>query len=309
MTTLRCLFSLLVLTICTSLVLPAAQAQILSFQNFKSVTVDGSTHTEVNGIGGPTDGIIVGFYVDSNGVEHGFETVAGKITPIDVPGSTGTRAYGVDLNDFYVVGTYTDSKLVVHGFELRPSGKFATIDVPHAVWTRAFSVNSAGTIAGAYADQAGIVHGFLDNNGKGKFTKLDFPKAVVTEITDIVNLRYMSGIFVDSSGAEHGVVGGAGELGAAINVPGAGLTAANGVNDAVEIAGYYGASSAGPFHGYFFGADQFLTIDFPDATDTRCNGISDSLDIVGRYTDSNGVVHGFTAQGVYTSGQQPLSQP
>jgi len=156
-------------------------------------------------------------------------------------------------------------------------------------------VNSLGTIVGAYANKTGV-HGFLDDHGQGIFTTLDFPGASVTEINSIVNLRYMAGFFVDSSKVEHGVVGADGMLGSAIKFPGAGLTTAQGVNNAINIAGYYGAGPAGPFHGYLLMGGQFRKIDFPRAIDTRCYAISDALAIVGRYTDATGKIHGFVAK-------------
>lgn len=273
------------------LLLPTAKSQ--SKLTFTPINVSGATRTEANGV---VQGEVVGFYVDSAQMEHGFKESSGKVTTIDFPGATGTRAYSMDLNFIFIAGTYTDSKMKVHGFRLDNGGNFTSIDVPGAAWTRAFSINSMGTIAGAYADSAGTVHGFLDKNGGGTFTTLDFPGSKHTEIHSIVNLRYMAGIYFDAAGAEHGVQGAAGQLGGSINVPGAALTTADGVNNAVEIVGHFGASTSGPFHGYFLSGGQFETINFPGATDTRCNGVDDELEIVGSYTDVAGLVHGFIAK-------------
>jgi hypothetical protein len=101
---------------------------------------------------------------------------------------------------------------------------------------------------------------------------------------------------LDTSSGEHGVRGASGALGSAINVPGARITSADGVNDAINIVGHYGASAAGPFHGYFLSGGKFQRIDFPGGTETRCNGVGDDLEIVGRYTDARGVIHGFVAK-------------
>jgi hypothetical protein len=61
--------------------------------------------------------------------------------------------------------------------------------------------------------------------------------------------------------------------------------------------GHFGASAAGPFHGYTGQINApFQTIDFPGATDTRCNGINVLGQIAGRFTNSSGVIHGFTAK-------------
>jgi uncharacterized membrane protein len=287
--TITSLFAFVVLAL--TLAIPGARSQTI--RTFTRLDVPQAIHTEANGIDGADD--VVGFFIDSKHVEHGFKDVAGSITTIDVPGATGTRASGIDLNDNFVVGSFTDSTFTPHGF-LLASGQFTTIDVPNAAWTRAFSVNSLGTIAGAFVDKAGVVHGFLHRNGSTTFTTLDVTGAVLTQIHSIVNLRYMAGIFVDSSAVEHGVQGASGQLVRAVNFPGAGLTSADGVNDAINIVGHFGASAAGPFHGYLFMGGQFQEIDFPNATDTRCNAVSDALVIVGRFTDAKGAVHGFIAK-------------
>ena len=211
---------------------------------FTRIDVRGATHTEANGIDRLGD--VVGFFVDSKLVEHGFKISQGKTTVINFPGSTGTRAYGIDLNGEFVVGTFTDATGIPHGFQLNSTGKLTQIDVPGAAWTRALSVNSVGTIVGAFADQSGVVHGFLDQNGAGTFTTVDFEGAVTTELHGIVNLRYMAGIFVNASGVEHGAQGAAGSLQTKISVPGAALTSADGVTDSIDIVGHFGATVAGP---------------------------------------------------------------
>ena len=285
-----------------------SQAQIFQHLVFTSVTVPGATETEVTGTAirrqGNGEGDIVGFYVDSRGVNHGFlKDTAGKITTIDVPGSTGTWVYGIELSAAYIAGSYTDSNLVAHGF-LRPlpTGEFKTIDVPGAAWTKAYTVDLDGTVFGAYSGTDGAVHGFSFNDpfgGKG-YKTLDFPGSARTEIHGSSNYGHgFAGIFVDSSGAEHGFLGSDGNFDSAIDFPGAGLTSVNGMASGTGsfLVGYYGASAAGPFHGFVAndGNGLYQTVDFPGSTDTRCTGMDDSPRITGRYTDSRDVVHGFLA--------------
>ena len=286
------------------------QAQIFKNLSFTSVTVPGATETDVTGSairndnGKPSD--IVGFYVDSSGVDHGFlEDAGGKITTVDVPGSTGTRIYGIELTALYITGWYTDSKLVAHGFvRQQGSGKFKTLDVPGAAWTQAYSVDIEGTVFGAYSDQAGVIHGFTFNNpflGKG-FTTVDFPKATGTEFHGSSNYGHgFSGSFIDSSGVEHGFLGSEAQFLSTIDFPGAGFTSVNGLNTGSGnfLVGYYGVSAAGPFHGFVTndGNGLYQSIDFPGAVDTRCLGINDDYRITGRYTDSTGAVLGFFADG------------
>lgn len=271
----------------------AAIAVPATARTFTTLDFPGAIHTEAYGM--DLAGDIVGFYVDTNNVNHGFKETGAEFTTIDFPSATGTQVFGIDLDGIKIVGTYTDPGLVCHGFVLA-SNTFTTVDVPSAVSTRAFSVNSLGTVVGSYTDSAGKVHGFLDQNGNGAFTTLDFPKATLTEIHSIANLRYMAGIIIGSQDIEHGVQGANGALVAEVNVPGAALTSADGVNDAIDIVGHFGESAAGPFHGYLLMGGKFRLINFPGATDTRCNGITDGLEILGRYTDAQGVIHGFLAK-------------
>jgi len=79
-----------------------------------------------------------------------------------------------------------------------------------------------------------------------------------------------------------------------LDFPGANLTEASGVNDDGQVVGNY-RDAAGNFHGFFWDAGLFVTIDvpFPDATITGPTAINNIGQIVGFYFDNNGRVHGF----------------
>ncbi len=74
-----------------------------------------------------------------------------------------------------------------------------------------------------------------------------------------------------------------------IDFPGASYTAATGINDNKEIAGYYGApgsrkwvgSVAPGDHGYVYRGTQFATLDYPNSTGTRLEAINNSGDAIG----------------------------
>ncbi len=292
-----------------------AHAQIFKNLVFTAVTVPGAIETEVTGAAisndsGPDD--VVGFYKDSGGINHGFSRdTSGKITTFDVPGSSGTRIYGIELTAVYIAGSYTDAKQVEHGFvREQANGKLRTVDVPGAAWTRAYTVDITGTVFGAYSDQEGVIHGFTVNNPffrKG-FTTIDVPDSTGTEILGSSNYGHgFSGTFVDSSGATHGFVGSRSQLSSTIDFPGAALTSITGLDNGsgTFLVGYHGASAAGPFQGFVTtGTGLYQTIDFPEAIDTRCFGVTDDDRITGRYTDSSGVVHGFFVDAQTEFGQQ-----
>ncbi len=70
----------------------------------------------MNGVN--NQGQIVGAYLDSNGIEHGFVYSGGVFTALADPlGTTGTDAYGINLTG-QIVGKYSDSSHVLHGFHL-----------------------------------------------------------------------------------------------------------------------------------------------------------------------------------------------
>src|ERR1700692_2588169 len=74
-------------------------------------------------------GTIVGNFVDSNFVTHGFvRTAQGEFATINAPGALRTQALG--MTQTRIVGFYIDPSRVRHGYVLGPDGKFLTFDVP-----------------------------------------------------------------------------------------------------------------------------------------------------------------------------------
>jgi probable HAF family extracellular repeat protein len=77
-----------------------------------------------------------------------------------------------------------------------------------------------------------------------------------------------------------------------IDVPGATLTVADGINTQGQIVGKY-EDTAGKTHGFLLNNGHFSNIDFPDAISTQANGINDHGGIVGAYQDTAFKFHGF----------------
>ena len=79
-----------------------------------------------------------------------------------------------------------------------------------------------------------------------------------------------------------------------IDVPGASLTQAFGINPRGDIVGSYAAGGA--THGFLLDKKgTFTTIDVPGASFTEALGVNPRGDIVGRYS-AGGAFHGFLAQ-------------
>src|SRR4029434_8926982 len=101
---------------------------------------------------------------------------------------------------------------------------------------------------------------------------------------------------------------------ACVDCPLATLPEAVCINDDVQVVGDY-RDSAGRFHGFFWDAGLFLTVDvpFPEATTTAPSGINNVGQIVGFYVDNNisetfpnGHFHGFLYDnGVFSSFDVP----
>jgi YD repeat-containing protein len=109
-----------------------------------------------------TSNQIIGYYIDPNGITHGYTRDSdGNLTfPIDVAGSTGTMLLGNnDLN--WGVGRYTDASGATHGLFFITPDEIQTFDYPDSTFTSLTGINKLGMICGYYLDAAGITHGFV----------------------------------------------------------------------------------------------------------------------------------------------------
>lgn len=153
---------------------------------------------------------IVGMYVDSKGVMHGFLRHRGKYTTLTHPRAgtsdgDGTQATGInDQGD--IVGVYSNST-GSHGFVLRDH-RYTTLGYPGAGGdTSPMGVNEQGMITGFYVDRNGVHHGFIWQ--KGQFTKLDHPLAGTrggqgTNPARLNDRGAIVGHFIDKKGVPHG---------------------------------------------------------------------------------------------------------
>ena len=176
-------------------------------------------------------GNIAGFYIDANGVFHGFlRAASGTITaPIDAPAAAtvaagggftfaGTIPVGLDASG-NIAGVFTDTNSLFHGFLRAVDGTITTFDVSGAGTTGLFpgtvpiSVNGAGDIAGVYEDANGANHGFVRAASDGTITApIDAPGAGTTGMIagtvpfSINAADDLTGSYSDSNGTFHGFV-------------------------------------------------------------------------------------------------------
>jgi hypothetical protein len=95
---------------------------------------------------------VCGFYIDSNGVNHGFLLNFGLLVTLDAPGATFTQALGLN-NQGQVVGVYLDANNASHGFVWTGKNGFQTIDDPNGIGTTLINgINDKGVLVGFYVD-------------------------------------------------------------------------------------------------------------------------------------------------------------
>jgi len=93
---------------------------------------------------------VSGFYIDSNGVNHGFLLSAGLLVTLDAPGSIFTQALGLN-NKGQVVGQFMDANENTHGFVWTSAKGFSTIDDPNGIGSTIVNgINDAGVLVGFY---------------------------------------------------------------------------------------------------------------------------------------------------------------
>lgn len=118
----------------------------------KAITLKGIKNTGDAGRGIDDAGDIVGWYLDSSAVEHGFYLPAGgKPITVDNPGGT-TTLEGIN-NKGTISGLYTDASSNRHGFTYDiKTKKFSEITISGATYVEAWGLNDLGNVA---VDQVG----------------------------------------------------------------------------------------------------------------------------------------------------------
>ncbi len=158
------------------------------------IKVNPKTYITINAPSGPNvvnaqsinnKGLVVGFYVGTDGQDHGFMASQGAAKKGTL---TGTAI--------------TDPTIpTVKG---EPGATF--------VFSLILGVNDHGIAVGYYGDSTTSQHGFIYNTNTGKYTFLDdpseaFDKGVeVTQITGITNSGEITGFYTDANGVFHGFV-------------------------------------------------------------------------------------------------------
>jgi len=178
------------------------------------------------------------------------------------------------------------------------SYSFISIDIPNSSGDLGFTsladINNDGEITGGFTNSSGF--GFLLGEtfrstdiqcSGGTNAVLNAQPQSISKRGEIVGFCFTGGRLHSFFRSKKGKY-------TLLDFPSALLTEAVGINDDGQVVGDY-RDSAGRFHGFFWDAGLFLTIDvpFPEATLTSPNGINNVGQIVGFYDDNTGGRHGF----------------
>ena len=217
---------------------------------------------------------------------------AAAVTPIDVPGASATRAYGINARGD-VVGSYTDS-MGTHGYLLR-EGAFTAIDYPGAVVTEAWGINARGDVVGRYRRPgSGRTFGFLLSGGR--YTDISVGNHLHTLPTRIGASGEIVGCFhgTNSLADMRGDVQRGRSVYASERLS---SSMHNGVTPGARAVVGLAFETATRSYGYVIEDDVLTRLDFPGSTFTQAWDVSPSGTIVGLYNDASGATHGFVHDG------------
>jgi hypothetical protein len=163
---------------------------------------------------GITDrGVIVGYYVGTDGVAHGYaQGPGGRFTVIDAPGAGGAAGQGTfifSVSDRGIIcGGYVNSGNVEFGF-VDSHGQFTSIDDPATPQTAAGGTDAdgfaGGVVVGDYVDQQGIERGYLERDDR--FETVADPRGSEGTVITAANGRLtLVGFSITGGGVEHGLI-------------------------------------------------------------------------------------------------------
>lgn len=126
-----------------------------------AIKLKGIKNTGVAGRGINDSGDIVGWYLDTTGVQHGFLLPSGgNAVTIDNPNGT-TTPEGIN-NNGEISGLYTDTSGNRHGFTYDiKKAKFTELTVPGSTFVEAWGLNDDGVVAVDGEDANAVFVGYL----------------------------------------------------------------------------------------------------------------------------------------------------
>ena len=237
-------------------------------------------------------GDIVGQYLDTASLWHGFLLSGDKFTSIDFPGAKQTFPMGI--NSRGDIAGYYGLDGVQHGF-LLSKGKFTALNCPGEGVTFIYGINAAGDMAGYFAPPGQPSQGLLWSGGACKLSEYhpESARRVMTMYFGINDAGTLVGHGSTDGGFSTGLVYRKGTFDRVDHGSG-GFVVNWGINNAGDVVGLFNNSS-GANHGFLLRNGRFTVIDFPGAPATTVYGLNNVGQVVGAYW-TQGTMQGYVAQ-------------
>jgi hypothetical protein len=283
-------------------------------------TLNNNTDLTFNQLLGINDDGVIAGYFGSGAQGHpnkGYELwTPGTYRTENFPASVQTQVTGLN-DDGVTVGffsTMNTASMTNNNFGFYASnGSFHQVNFPTGdnaspQVDQLLGVNDHGVAVGFYTNGQGSSRGYEYNIGSHQFTRilppgytsgtsLNSPSLTATGINnhgDVTGFYNKTSAQVDAFLKLHN-----GQF-ITLEVPGASMTQAFGVNDSDEVVGTYtdGTGNSAQTHGFTWRPGHgFTTVDDPHGIGaTTINGVNDHGDLVGFYTDAAGNTDGMLAQ-------------
>jgi uncharacterized membrane protein len=284
-----------------------------------TTTPEGTFATEAT-----TNGNVVGYLIDANGVFHGFvRTSIGVFAIIDAPGADTIQNGGTLVTEMNTPGEavgYYSAQGFLHSYTISSGGVLTEFDPPNTSGSSVLCINDSGVIAGGVIDVNGY-HGYV-RGSDGTFTLIDptgNPSGIQSVLPYGINASgSITGEYTDANSVYHGFLRDPSGNITLLDAPGAG-TAANegtelvGINASGVIVGGINVgviNGVNTTHSVVRNADGSFTVFDPPqagAHSSFAEGINDDGVVVGAYRDANLVRHGYIRQldGTFTSFDDP----
>ncbi len=252
--------------------------QVLHAQTFTSFDAPGAAQGTFP-IAINRSGLIVGYFVDAGGVQHGFiRDPNGTFTIVDVPGSTGTRVTAVNSKGLVVGYSYSPSDT---GFLRYRNGSFGTLNVPGGRYVEPVAMNDVGQIAGTAVQFFGASRGFIWSPGHTvTFTVPDAGYWV--GVMALNSSGTIAGAYQDVFKQEtrHGFLrDNAGNV-TSFDAEGSTFTSPAAINASGQVAGAYVVANVGVFS-FFRDTDGTMTLFTVAGGEAQATSINDAGVIVG----------------------------
>jgi hypothetical protein len=208
-----------------------------------------------------------------------------------VPGSVATTVFTINDNNV-VAGSYTTADRREHGF-------FGTLDGSYTTFESSFKNTQARGI-----NNDGMVMGIgYDNKHSSAFERYpDGSIAYVTKgekplgfgVAGAINAQgtFVADAFNRRATKHFNFFGANAEYTKKIVTPGLSVSRPRGVNDSMDVAGYY-QDDGGNLHGFLLTDGAVSTIDYPGAEGTIVYGINNADEMAGIWGDQNDNPHAF----------------